>query len=561
MIHLKKQYTISAYLLDRLHELGIEHIFGVPGDYNLAFLDDVVAHENLKWIGNCNELNAAYAADGYARIKGIAALITTFGVGELSAINGIAGSYAENVPVIKITGTPPTKVMENGAIVHHTLGDGKFDHFSNMYREITVAQTNVTPEHAAEEIDRVLRACWNEKRPVHINLPIDVYNKPINKPTEPILYKPILSNKEALDKMLLHATSIINNAKKPVILADFEVDRFHAKENLHQFVEKTGFPIATLSMGKGIFPEKHPQFIGIYTGDVSSPYLRKRIDESDCIISIGVKLTDTITGGFTQGFKKEQVIEIHPYTVKIIDKKYGPVVMQNVLQHLSDSIEHRNKDTLDVKPFILESSPFTEEFIPKAQMVTQKRFWQQMYHFLQENDVLIVEQGTPFFGSAAIPLPNNTANVGQPLWGSIGYTLPALLGTQLANLSRRNILIIGDGSFQVTAQELSTILRQNLKPIIFLINNNGYTVERAIHGQNQPYNDIQMWDYNKLSMVFGAEEKSLTFKVENESELAEVLTNITFNKNQLIFIEVIMSQSDQPELLAKLGKRFGQQNS
>ncbi|MGN4863679.1 alpha-keto acid decarboxylase family protein [Bacillus cereus group sp. MYBK132-2] len=561
MIHLKKQYTISAYLLDRLHELGIEHIFGVPGDYNLAFLDDVVAHENLKWIGNCNELNAAYAADGYARIKGIAALITTFGVGELSAINGIAGSYAENVPVIKITGTPPTKVMENGAIVHHTLGDGKFDHFSNMYREITVAQTNVTPEHAAEEIDRVLRACWNEKRPVHINLPIDVYNKPINKPTEPILYKPILSNKEALDKMLLHATSIINNAKKPVILADFEVDRFHAKENLHQFVEKTGFPIATLSMGKGIFPEKHPQFIGIYTGDVSSPYLRKRIDESDCIISIGVKLTDTITGGFTQGFKKEQVIEIHPYTVKIIDKKYGPVVMQDVLQHLSDSIEHRNKDTLDVKPFILESSPFTEEFIPKAQMVTQKRSWQQMYHFLQENDVLIVEQGTPFFGSAAIPLPNNTAYVGQPLWGSIGFTLPALLGTQLANLSRRNILIIGDGSFQVTAQELSTILRQNLKPIIFLINNNGYTVERAIHGQNQPYNDIQMWDYNKLSMVFGAEEKSLTFKVENESELAEVLTNITFNKNQLIFIEVIMSQSDQPELLAKLGKRFGQQNS
>lgn len=561
MIHLKKQYTISAYLLDRLHELGIEHIFGVPGDYNLAFLDDVVAHENLKWIGNCNELNAAYAADGYARIKGIAALITTFGVGELSAINGIAGSYAENVPVIKITGTPPTKVMENGAIVHHTLGDGKFDHFSNMYREITVAQTNVTPEHAAEEIDRVLRACWNEKRPVHINLPIDVYNKPINKPTEPILYKPILSNKEALDKMLLHATSIINNAKKPVILADFEVDRFHAKENLHQFVEKTGFPIATLSMGKGIFPEKHPQFIGIYTGDVSSPYLRKRIDESDCIISIGVKLTDTITGGFTQGFKKEQVIEIHPYTVKIIDKKYGPVVMQNVLQHLSDSIEHRNKDTLEIKPFISAPSPFTEEFIPKAQMVTQKRFWQQMYHFLQENDVLIVEQGTPFFGSAAIPLPNNTANVGQPLWGSIGYTLPALLGTQLANLSRRNILIIGDGSFQVTAQELSTILRQNLKPIIFLINNNGYTVERAIHGQNQPYNDIQMWDYNKLSMVFGAEEKSLTFKVENESELAEVLTNITFNKNQLIFIEVIMSQSDQPELLAKLGKRFGQQNS
>ncbi|MGR3778387.1 alpha-keto acid decarboxylase family protein [Bacillus paramycoides] len=558
---MKMQYTVSTYLLDRLHELGIEHIFGVPGDYNLAFLDDVIAHKNLEWIGNCNELNAAYAADGYSRIKGIAALITTFGVGELSAINGIAGSYAENVPVIKITGTPTTKVMENGELVHHTLGDGKFDHFSNMYREITVAQTNLTPEHAAEEIDRVLRACWNEKRPVHINLPIDVYNKPINKPTEPILNKPILSNKEALDKMLLHATSKINSAKKPVILADFEVNRFHAEEDLQHFVEKTGFPIATLSMGKGIFPEKHPQFIGVYTGDVSSPYLQKRIDESDCIISIGVKLTDTITGGFTQGFTKEQVIEIHPYTVKIIDKKYGPVLMQDVLQHLSDSIEHRNEENLEIKPFISESSSITEDFNPKVQMVTQKRFWQRMYHFLKENDVLIAEQGTPFFGSASIPLPNNTTYVGQPLWGSIGYTLPALLGTQLADLSRRNILIIGDGSFQLTVQELSTILHHNLKPIIFLINNNGYTVERAIHGPNQPYNDIQMWDYDKFPNVFGSEEKSLTFKVKNETELVEVLSKITFNMDRLILIEVVMSQGDQPELLAKLGKRFGKQNS
>ncbi|HDR5105768.1 TPA: alpha-keto acid decarboxylase family protein, partial [Bacillus anthracis] len=470
MIHLKTQYTVSTYLLDRLSELGIEHIFGIPGDYNLAFLDYVLAHKNLEWIGNCNELNAAYAADGYARIKGIAALITTFGVGELSAINGIAGSYAENVPVIKITGTPPTTVMENGELVHHTLGDGKFNHFSKMYREITIAQTNLTPEHAVEEIDRVLRACWNEKRPVHINLPIDVYNKPINRPAEPILHKPILSNKETLDKMLLHAISKINSAKKPIILADFEVDRFHAKEYLYQFVEKTGFPIATLSMGKGIFPEKHPQFIGVYVGDVSPPYLRKRIDESDCIISIGVKLTDTITGGFTQGFTKEQVIEIHPYTVKITDKKYGPVVMKDVLQQLSDVIEHRNEETLDIKPFISESLSMTEEFNPKAHMVTQKRFWQQIYHFLQENDVLLAEQGTPFFGSAAIPLPNNTTYVAQPLWGSIGYTLPALLGTQLANLSRRNILIIGDGSFQLIVQELSTILRQNLNPIIFLIN-------------------------------------------------------------------------------------------
>ncbi len=181
--------------------------------------------------------------------------------------------------------------------------------------------------------------------------------------------------------------------------------------------------------------------------------------------------------------------------------------MKDVLQYLSNSIKHRNEETFEIKPFISESSSITKEFNPKAQIVTQQRFWQQLYHFLQENDVLIAEQGTPYFGSAAIPLPNNASFVGQPLWGSIGYTLPALLGTQLANVTRRNILIIGDGSFQLTVQELSTMLRHNLKPIIFLINNNGYTVERAIHGRDQPYNDIQMWDYNKLPNVFWIRRK------------------------------------------------------
>lgn len=187
--------------------------------------------------------------------------------------------------------------------------------------------------------------------------------------------------------------------------------------------------------------------------------------------------------------------------------------MKDVLQQLSDVIEHRNEETLDIKPFISESLLITEKFNPKLQMVTQKRFWQQMYHFLQENDVLIAEQGTPFFGSAGrYPFTKQHYICSATITGSIGYTLPALLGTQLANLSRRNILIIGDGSFQLTVQELSTILRQNLKPIIFLINNNGYTVERAIHGQIEPYNDKQMWEYTKLANVVGTEEKAKHLK-------------------------------------------------
>lgn len=562
MIHLNTQYTVSNYLLDRLYELGIQHIFGVPGDYNLTFLDDIINYEGLEWIGNCNELNAAYAADGYARINGISALATTFGVGELSAINGIAGSYAENVPVVKITSTPTTNVMENGLYVHHTLGDGKFDHFANMFQEVTVAQTFLTVEHAAGEIDRVLLSCWNEKRPVHINLPIDVYNKPINKPTKPLLDEPITSNAEAMTELLQHIISMIEAAKKPIILADYEVNRYHAEPTLYEFAEKTGFPVASLSMGKGVFPETHSQFIGVYNGDVSSPYIQRRIDDSDCIISIGVKLTDLITGGFSQGFSENQVIEIHPFTVKVQNKKYAPVVMKDVLQQLSTYLHHRDVEELDIRPFVSESPSFTEKFTAEPNtLLTQKRFWQRMHHFLQEGDVLLAEQGTPFFGATTMPLPSKVTFVSQPLWGSIGYTLPALLGTQIADQTRRNVLIIGDGSFQLTGQELSTMLRQNIKPIIFLINNNGYTVERAIHGENQSYNDIQMWKYHKLPSVLGPEENSLSFKIKNEIEFEDVLTKVAHDTKHLIFIEVVIDRDDKPELLAKLAQRFAKQNS
>src|SRR5699024_4508157 len=463
---MNQKYTVGDYLLDRLSELGIRHMFGVPGDYNLAFLDNVIDYEGMAWVGNRNELNAAYAADGYARLNGIAALATTYGVGELSAINGIAGSYAEHVPVVKITGAPTTKVMEDGLYVHHTLGDGKFDHFSRMFQEVTVAQTLLSQENAAQEIDRVLLACLTEKRPVHITLPIDVYDKPANKPTIPLHDEVAVSNQEAINQMLSEITPLIDKATHPVILAGYEVNRYENREALQQFADKTGIPVTILSGGKGAFNEEHPQFIGVYNGELSTPYLQKRVDEADCIIQIGAKPTDSTTGGFSYDFSNKSVIQISPFSVKTTQDIYDK----------------------------------------KNEIITQERFYKQLSKFMKENDVLLAEQGTSFYGAATMPIPKDTMFIGQPLWGSIGFTLPALLGSQLADTSRRNILLIGDGSFQLTAQELSTMLSQKIKPIIFLINNDGYTVERAIHGENQAYNDIPMWDYQKLAKVFDPKE-------------------------------------------------------
>jgi TPP-dependent 2-oxoacid decarboxylase len=413
--------TIGNYLLDRLKALGIHHIFGVPGDYNLGFLDQIEQTEGLVWIGNCNELNAAYAADGYARLKRCAAIVTTMGVGELSAMNGIAGSYAEHVPVVQIVGVAASNAIRDGAIVHHTLGDGNFTHFSVMAKEVTVAQTTLTAENARTEIDRVLRACWLQKRPVHINLPSDVCTLPTQPPEGPLMLSDYESDATALERFLTRAAQRLTAARQPAILADFEVDRYHLAEQLRQLVEATGFPIALLSMGKGLFDETHAQYLGIYQGALSDPVVKRQIEEADCLLCIGVKYTDVDTGGFTHHLDPHAMIELHPASASIEHIIYQDVSMKDVLEQLTMRLPPRDPAQFHLRSFKERSPDVRRPFEARPTTpLTQQRFWHALSRFLKEGDVVLAEQGTAFYGTLTFPLPAKTSFIGQPLWASIG---------------------------------------------------------------------------------------------------------------------------------------------
>src|SRR5271167_1953935 len=179
-------YTVGDYLLDRLAELGVSEIFGVPGDYNLEFLDHVVAHQAIGWVGCANDLTPAYPADAYGRLRGMSALVTTFGVGELSAANAIAGGYAEHVPVVHIVGGPSKDAQGTRRALHHSLGDGDFEHFFRISREITCAQANLMPATATREIDRVLSEVREQKLPGYLLLSTDVARFPTEPPAAPL---------------------------------------------------------------------------------------------------------------------------------------------------------------------------------------------------------------------------------------------------------------------------------------------------------------------------------------------------------------------------------------
>ncbi|WP_430607796.1 hypothetical protein IGJ55_001309 [Enterococcus sp. AZ170] len=547
-------YTVADYLLDRLKELGIDEIFGVPGDYNLQFLDHITARKDLKWVGTANELNAAYMADGYARTKGIAAFVTTFGVGELSAVNGLAGSFAENVPVVEIVGSPTTSIQETKKLVHHTLGDGNFLRFEKMHEEVTSAIAHLTAENALTEIDRVLTIALTSKRPVYINLPIDIADVHATKPQAPL--NQLTSKLTDVEVAILSKIEdALQQAENPVIIAGHEILSYHIEQHLDEFIQKFNLPITTLPLGKSAFNEEDAHYLGTYTGSTTAEPLRSRVDTADLVLLLGVKLTDSATSGFSFGFTEKQIISIGSTEVLFYGEKHQKVQLDRFVAALAT----------------LSFSRFTDDILPvkrqldleiKDNKITQKYFWKRVEAFLVKGDTVVSEQGTSFFGMTNVPLKKEMRFIGQPLWGSIGYTFPSLLGSQIANKTSRHLLFIGDGSLQLTVQELGTALREKLTPIIFVINNNGYTVEREIHGATEQYNDIPMWDYQNLPFVFGGTTNNVTvYKVTTEKELNKAMTAARQDNTRLQWIEVIMDQDDAPVLLKKLAKIFAQQNS
>ncbi|MEI5991920.1 hypothetical protein A5881_003459 [Enterococcus termitis] len=547
-------YTVADYLLDRLKELGIDEIFGVPGDYNLQFLDHITAREDLEWIGNANELNAAYMADGYARTKGISAFVTTFGVGELSAVNGLAGSFAENVPVVEIVGSPTTIVQESKKLVHHTLGDGNFLHFEKMHKEVTAAIAHLTAENALTEIDRVLTIALIEKRPVYINLPIDVAEVEAPRPNS--------SLSQTSEKLTDIETAILekvekalSQAKNPVVIAGHEILSYHIEHYLDEFIQKFNLPITTLPLGKSAFNEEDPHYLGTYSGSTTEEPLKSRVDTADLVLLLGAKLTDSATAGFSYGFTDKQIISIGSTEVLFYGEKLETIQLDRFVSALA---------TLSFSRYSGEILPVNRSSIQaiKDEKLTQKQFWEMVETFLIPGDTVIGEQGTSFFGLTNVALKREMHFIGQPLWGSIGYTFPSALGSQLANKTSRHLLFIGDGSLQLTVQELGTALREELTPIVFVINNNGYTVEREIHGATEKYNDIPLWDYQKLPLVFGGTSQTVaTYKVTTMMELDEVMKAARKDTKRLQWIEVVMEQEDAPELLKKLAKIFAKQNS
>jgi indolepyruvate decarboxylase len=536
--------TVGDFLLRRLREAGIGHLFGVPGDFNLELLQQLVDAGELRWIGTCSELNASYAADGYARLNGMGALTVTNAVGALSALNGIAGSFAEHVPVILIAGSIPLRSIERGLGMHHTTADGTWNRFLGAFAQVTAGQARLTPHNAVTEIDRLITTAWREKLPVYMELPSDIAYLDIEVPAAPLMLAEPSSDPERLQSCVAAIASRLSDAKSPSILVDQDVDRYGAAAEVMGLAEKMQLPVAVTSPAKAVIDETFPHYAGIYNGKASEPPTREAIEASDCLLSIGYRPIDGTSGDFTASLPAD-TIRARGHSVDVGDDNYQAVGLKDVLRGVTGAVPQvTNRPTRQVP-----AMPSTRA--DGSAKLTQAAYWQALQGYIRPGDVLLTDNGTSYaiFG---FRLPPSCTVVASVIWGSIGYSVGSLLGTLTAAPDRRHLLFVGDGSFQETAQELSTMLRHDYKPVIFLINNGGYTIERGYIGRTEFYNDIARWAYADLPKVYRPDTTARSFVVRTVADLEKALSA---PNDSLILIESIMDPLDAPAAISTSSNR------
>jgi indolepyruvate decarboxylase len=490
--------TVIEHVLSRLSDIGIDHVFGVPGDYAFPVNDAVCADAGIRWIGSCNELNAAYSADGYARIKGAGAVSTTYAVGELSAICGIAGSYAEYLPVFHLVGMPATTVQAAHGLVHHTLGNGEFDLFHKMAQPVVCAQAIMTPENCAAETERLIAAAFLHRRPVYMGFAYDTATTPVVGKAEPITTHSA-SDGVALESAVQAIVDAVGGSKTACILPGILVSRCGLKDLATAVVEKSGLPFATMFMDKCVLDETHPNYIGMYDGNLMNEDVRAFVEGCDCLVGIGAMLTDFNSGAFTAKIERARSINIMHDRVRVGSAVYPNVRMKDVLTALSRKLPQKQvkgpaaqrRETPKAKP---DDKITWDYLLPR---------WQQM---LKPDDILMAETGNASMGLGFATMPKGSTFQNQTLWGSIGWATPAAFGAALAAPSRRTILVTGEGSHQLTAQEIGQFHRFGLKPLVFVINNNGYLIERVLCKDGDTYyNDLAQWHYHKLPEALGCD--------------------------------------------------------
>ncbi|MGO7402694.1 alpha-keto acid decarboxylase family protein [Rhizobium ruizarguesonis] len=540
-------YTVGQYLVDRLRELGLGHLFSVAGDYSIEWVNSYVEKSGIQVIEEVNELNAGYAADGYARLKGIGALCVTYSAGSLCATNAIAGSYVEKVPVVLINGAPSIKKTltfeQTGYSAHHFISGRETD--LQVFEYITAAAVRIDSPHLAPMlIDYALTQCITERRPVYIELLEDMVDLECTRPSNALKAAPDISDEDSLNQSIAQISERLQNATKPLIWIGVEIDRFGLHDQAERLIRALKIPYVTELLSKAILSEDDVQFAGVFDGESSSPYVQSLVKDSDFVLALGVWLTDINDLGWPIDLDKTAFASWD--TVKYGTIFNAEVSLADLVNGLIDKRLTCKAQSLPAK--IARQAPA----VNPAGEITYQGFYDFIQQQIDGNTIVGADASLNYFGSLLLEVGARRGFIVQSSYSAIGYIGPAATGVSLAKQDKQRLLVFaGDGGFQMTAQCLSTQTRFNLNPIIFVMDNGIYGVEQwladasVFHGNKPFYNSciLHRWNYSKLAEVFGCQG----WKVDTYGELEEAINGAKENLNSPSIIQVVVPQRSIPD--------------
>ena len=548
-----KTYTVGSYLAERLSQIGLKHHFAVAGDYNLALLDQLLSIKGMEQVYCSNELNCGFSAEGYARAHGAAAAVVTFSVGALSAFNAIGGAYAENLPVILISGAPNSNDRASEHLLHHTLGTHDFSYQLEMAKRITCAAVSITSTADAPAlIDHAIRTALRERKPAYIEIACNISAAPCAAPG-PVsgVVGEDPSDPATLDAAVKAAAAFLRDKQKPVLLIGSKLRAAGAEKEVVELADALGCSVAVMAAAKSFCPEDHPQFVGIYWGEISAPGAREIVDWSDALVCIGTIFNDYSTVGWTAMPSGAGVLTADMNRVHFGKFDFSRIHLRDFLAALARKVERRDATMVEYARIRSERPP--EKPAKPDTKLMRAEIVRQIRPLITSNTTVIAETGDSWFNGVQLRLPGDARFEIEMQYGHIGWSVPATFGYALAAPDRRIIALIGDGSFQLTAQEVAQMIRRNIPAIIFLINNHGYTIEVEIH--DGPYNNIKNWDYAGLIGAFNAEDgHGRGLRATTGGELAEAIKVALANTEGPTLIECVIDRDDCTAELISWGR-------
>lgn len=425
----KTPLSIGSYLIQRLRDVGVRDIFGIPGDFVLKFYG-MLEDSPIRVVGTTNEACAGYAAEGYARINGVGAVCVTYCVGGLSLCNAVAGAYAEKSPVIIISGSPGMNERIADPLLHHRVKD--FNTQREVFEKITVASASLEDELTAfREIDHCIDACLRYKRPVFLEIPRDkVLACPSNAHSS-VRFSP-KSDELALQEALHETLAHLVGAAKPVIIAGIELHRFGLRNQVLQFAERNNIPICATLLGKSVISERHPLYLGVYEGAMGRDEVRRYVEESDCVILLGAFMSDVNLGGFTARLDPAKCISATSEKLRIRHHHFHDVVFTDFMNALASAKVNGNRPAPKVThPEILSWKAGGKTTI------TMKRLFQKINSVLDQKIVVVSDTGDSLFAAADLSITQHTEFLSTAYYTSVGFAIPASVGVQVADKNLR----------------------------------------------------------------------------------------------------------------------------